>query len=87
MVYPAKLVFSMKTPIIRITTKEGDRSYSNTSGNTNPKVSSSAATLAMTLSDDELGKLNIGTFKFQIIAAEWEQGASSSYNYKNNKWL
>ena len=82
MVYPVKLVFSKKTPIIRITTKDGDRSYRNTSGNTNPKASSSAATLPMskTLSDDELGKLNIGTFKFQIIAVEWEQGASSSYN-------
>ena len=72
MVYPVKLVFSTKTPVIRITTKDGDRSYSNTSGNTNPKASSSAATLPMskTLSDDELGKLNIGAFKFQIIAAE-----------------
>ena len=68
MVYPVKLVFSTKTPVIRITTKDGDRSYSNTSGNTNPKASSSAATLPM--SDDQLGKLNIGAFKFQIIAAE-----------------
>ena len=76
MVYPVKLVFSTKTPVIRITTKDGDRSYSNTSGNTNPKASSSAATLPMskTLSDDQLGKLNIGAFKFQIIAAEGEQG-------------
>ena len=72
MVYPVKLVFSTKTPVIRITTKDGDRSHSNTSGNTNTKASSSAATLPMskTLSDDQLRKLNIGAFKFQIIAAE-----------------
>lgn len=72
MVYPVKLVFSKKTPIIKISTKDGDRSDSNTSGNTTPKASSSAARQpkTKTLSDDELGKLNTGTFKFQIIAAE-----------------
>ena len=46
--------------------KDRDRSDSNTSGNTTPKASSSTAKppKSKTLSEDEVGKMNIGTFKF-----------------------